>query len=56
MGAAPAEMAAHVLDAIREERLHILPSPEVRPLLEDRFRRILAGENPQPFPVGGDDA
>jgi NAD(P)-dependent dehydrogenase (short-subunit alcohol dehydrogenase family) len=47
MGMAPSEIAVHVLRAIRENRMYILPSPEVRPVLEERFRRILAGENPQ---------
>ncbi|MCH2172529.1 SDR family NAD(P)-dependent oxidoreductase [Myxococcota bacterium] len=47
LGAAPLEIARHVVDAVREDRLHILPSPEVIPVLEDRFRRILAGDNLQ---------
>ena len=43
VGAPPAEIAKHVVGAIREERLHILPSPEIQPVIEDRFRRILGG-------------
>jgi NAD(P)-dependent dehydrogenase (short-subunit alcohol dehydrogenase family) len=49
MGVPPAEIAEHVVAAIREERLHILPSPEVMPVIEERFRAILAGENPRPL-------
>jgi len=45
IGVPPSEIAAAVVAGIRENRLHLLPSPEVRPVLEDRFRRILAGEN-----------
>jgi NAD(P)-dependent dehydrogenase (short-subunit alcohol dehydrogenase family) len=45
-GVPPAEIAAQVVAAVREDRLHILPTPEVRPVIEERFRRILAGENP----------
>lgn len=49
LGAPPAAIAEHVVQGIREQRLHILPSPEVRPILEERFRCILAGENPAPL-------
>jgi NAD(P)-dependent dehydrogenase (short-subunit alcohol dehydrogenase family) len=51
MGAPPADIARQVVQAIRDERLHILSSPEVKPVLEERFRRILAGENPQTLPA-----
>ncbi len=44
-GAPPAEIAVHVVAAVKEERLHILPSPEVLPILAERFRCILEGEN-----------
>jgi NAD(P)-dependent dehydrogenase (short-subunit alcohol dehydrogenase family) len=45
VGTPPGEIAAHVVTAIQEERLHILPSPEIKPVIEERFRRILAGES-----------
>jgi NAD(P)-dependent dehydrogenase (short-subunit alcohol dehydrogenase family) len=44
-GAPPAEIAAHVVAAVKADRLHILPSPEVHPILAERFRCILEGEN-----------
>jgi NAD(P)-dependent dehydrogenase (short-subunit alcohol dehydrogenase family) len=44
-GAPPAEIAAAVVAAVKEQRLHILPSPEVRPILEQRFSAILEGRN-----------
>lgn len=47
MGVPASEIAAAVVDGVRANRMHILPSPEVRPILEERFRRILAGEPPQ---------
>jgi len=51
MGCPPAEIAAHVVQAIHDERLHILPNPEVQPVLAERFRCILEGENPTPLDV-----
>ena len=49
-GTAPSEIATHVIQAIKENRMHILPNPEIRPVVEERFRRILAGENPLVIP------
>ncbi|MBW2726240.1 MAG: SDR family NAD(P)-dependent oxidoreductase [Deltaproteobacteria bacterium] len=49
-GTPPAEIATHVIQAIKENRMHILPNPEIRPVVEERFRRILAGENPLVIP------
>lgn len=49
-GSPPSEIAAHVIQAIKENRMHILPNPEIRPVVEERFRRILAGENPLVIP------
>ena len=44
-GASPRDVADHVVAAVKENRLHILPNEDVKPVVEDRFRRILAGEN-----------
>ena len=41
-GMTPREVAARVMAAIRDNDLHIFTHPEMRPALEDRFRRILA--------------
>ena len=46
----PEGVAAATLDAIRNERMHILPNEEIRPVVEERFRRILSGENPFVIP------
>jgi len=45
------EVAAEVIRAIREDRMHVLPTPEIRPIVEERFRRILADENPFVIPA-----
>lgn len=50
----PESVAACVVDAVKEERMHILPNAEIRPVVEERFRRILAGENPLVIPNFGD--
>ena len=52
-GAPPEEIASHVVAAIKEGRLHILPSPEVRPILAERFRCILEGDNIPVLPSFG---
>jgi NAD(P)-dependent dehydrogenase (short-subunit alcohol dehydrogenase family) len=46
----PEAVAACVVEAIREERMHILPNEEIRPFVAERFRRILDGENPLAVP------
>ncbi|MBJ21578.1 MAG: SDR family NAD(P)-dependent oxidoreductase [bacterium] len=50
MGHSPKDVALKVVEAIREERMHILPNEDVVPVVEERFRRILAGENPLVIP------
>lgn len=37
----PVECATMVLDAIRNNRLHIVTEPTLRPILEQRFRKLL---------------
>ena len=49
-GSSPAEVATAVLEGIRDERMHILPNPEILPFIEERFRRIIAGESPIVIP------
>jgi NAD(P)-dependent dehydrogenase (short-subunit alcohol dehydrogenase family) len=46
IGHSPEEVAERVLQAILEDQLFILPHDEIRPVVEARYRRILAGENP----------
>jgi len=46
IGQSPKGVAQRVVEAIREERMHILPNEEIIPVVEERFQRILAGENP----------
>jgi len=50
-GMPPEEVAARVVDAIREERFWILPHPETKVGFEIRARSILEEQNPmfQPF-------
>ena len=45
-GTTPEGVARCVIDAIKEERFYVLPSPEIIPFLEERYRRIIAGEAP----------
>jgi NAD(P)-dependent dehydrogenase (short-subunit alcohol dehydrogenase family) len=46
-GAPPARIAEAVLQAIREERFYVLPSPELQPVILERFRCIETGANPR---------
>lgn len=46
-GMDPVELAGHVLDAVRQNALYIIPYPEVRQELEDRFDAILAALPPE---------
>ena len=50
-GMPPEEVAARVVDAIREERFWILPHPETKVGFEIRAQSILGERNPmfQPF-------
>ena len=41
-GSSPAEMAEQVVEAIRNNRLHILPHPESRPPIEARMNQVLS--------------
>jgi NAD(P)-dependent dehydrogenase (short-subunit alcohol dehydrogenase family) len=41
-GMEPAEVAAHVIEAIRANRLYIITHPELRQPIEQRFRAMLA--------------
>jgi NAD(P)-dependent dehydrogenase (short-subunit alcohol dehydrogenase family) len=50
VGTSPADVASKVIEAIKEDRMHILPNPEIIPVVEERFRRILSGENPLVVP------
>lgn len=52
-GHSPRDVAIAVAEAIREERMHILPNADVVPVVEERFRRIIAGENPFVIPSMG---
>ena len=46
-GMDPDEVAERVMRAIRENELHVFTHPEIGPLLEERFQRILAAQ-PRP--------
>lgn len=46
-GMAPAEIAGHVIDAIREQRLYVLTHPDVIPWIDKRLRNIVEGRNPE---------
>jgi NAD(P)-dependent dehydrogenase (short-subunit alcohol dehydrogenase family) len=45
-GMPPAQVADHVVTAIREERFYILPHPEFKPEIERRMEDILQERNP----------
>ena len=47
----PEAVAACVVEAIQEGRMHILPNEEIRPFVAERFRRILEDENPLAIPT-----
>jgi NAD(P)-dependent dehydrogenase (short-subunit alcohol dehydrogenase family) len=42
----PAAIADQVCDAVKNDRFYVLTHPESIPALEERFGRIVAGENP----------
>jgi short-subunit dehydrogenase len=50
-GLAPAEVAEHVLQAIREERFYILTHEETKARVRARMEDILASRNPTLQPV-----
>jgi hypothetical protein len=45
-GLSPERVAELVLEAIREERLHILTHPSFTPFVRDRMTSIVEGRNP----------
>ena len=47
-GMPAAEVAGHVLDAIREERFYILTHPDLKPMFQRRMEDILEGRTPSP--------
>ena len=47
-GLEPSEVAAKVLDAIREERFYILTHPDMTPIVQHRMEDIVEGRNPAP--------
>ena len=48
-GMSPRAVGEHVLAGIREERFYILTHPEFNPMIEQRVRAILSGQNPAPL-------
>ena len=42
----PAELAQHVLDAVRERRFYILTHPAITPAIGHRVQRIVEGQSP----------
>jgi NAD(P)-dependent dehydrogenase (short-subunit alcohol dehydrogenase family) len=46
-GLDPDDVAGLVLDAVLARRFYVFTHPDWTPLLEERFRRIVAGEEPQ---------
>jgi len=47
-GMPPSEVAARVVEAIREERFYILTHPEMMPAVRNRMDDILEGRTPTP--------
>lgn len=45
-GIPPGEVAAQVLDAVRAGRFWVLTNPELSPVVTDRFRRAVDGDDP----------
>lgn len=46
-GMPPAEIAGHVINAIREQKFYVLTHPDIIPWIEKRFDNILEGRNPE---------
>jgi NAD(P)-dependent dehydrogenase (short-subunit alcohol dehydrogenase family) len=46
-GMAPADVADHVVAAIREKRFYVLTHPDMKPAIGARVQTILAGDNPE---------
>ena len=49
-GLSPRSVGDQVLAAIRDERFYILTHPDRNPMIEDRMKRILDGDNPTMVP------
>ena len=47
-GLPPAEAAAQVVDAVKNERFYVLTHPEFAPWIQERMEDILEGRNPAP--------
>jgi len=47
-GLPPAEAAAQVVDAVKNERFYVLTHPEFAPWIQERMEDILEGRNPSP--------
>jgi NAD(P)-dependent dehydrogenase (short-subunit alcohol dehydrogenase family) len=47
-GLPPAEAAAQVVDAVKNERFYVLTHPELAPFIRERMEDILEGRNPSP--------
>ena len=54
-GLSPRSVGDQVLAAIRDERFYILTHPDWNPMIEDRMKRILDGDNPTMIPMPGMD-
>lgn len=53
-GQSPDRVAGEVVTAIRERKFYVLTHPEMTPLVEQRMRSLIAGEDPSsPFGRGG---
>lgn len=52
-GLNPRAVGDHVLAAIRDERFYIFTHPEMRPLVEQRMKDIVSGDNPTQLPPPG---
>jgi NAD(P)-dependent dehydrogenase (short-subunit alcohol dehydrogenase family) len=46
-GMAPADVADHVVAAIRQKRFYVLTHPDMKPAIGARVETILAGDNPE---------
>ena len=51
-GIQPAEVAAQVIDAVRNNRFYIITHPDTFAMVETRLRDILAERNPSDAPIG----
>jgi NAD(P)-dependent dehydrogenase (short-subunit alcohol dehydrogenase family) len=45
-GMDPSEVASHVVDAVRNEKLYILTHPEFEKVIRGHYERMLSGKNP----------